>query len=112
MKGANLLLLLFSNVPGNKMHMTGKMFEYIATLNPIIGFGPTAGDASNLLVEIGREPILDYEDENGVIAFIQKYFNLWLSEKKRFQYTDSKYLMLSRKVLTKQLADTLDAITS
>lgn len=111
MQGGNLLLLCFSNVPGNAAHMTGKVFEYLPTQNPILGYGNTGGEATQLLQQISREPLLDYEDEAGTKAFIQKYFALWMQEKKRFQYSDKKYLSLSRKLLTQQLADTLNSIT-
>jgi hypothetical protein len=112
MQGANILLLSFSNVPGNAAHMTGKIFEYLPTQNPILGFGHTTGEATQLLQQIAREPLIDYEDEAAAKTFIQKYFSLWLKDRKRFQYADNKYLGLSRKLLTKQLADTLNSITS
>jgi len=112
MKGANILLLLFLNIEGNKAHMTGKIFEYIATCNPIIGFGHTSGEATQLLQEIGREPLLDYEDEKGATILIEKYFNQWSKDRNRFQYNNDNYLSLSRRELTKKLANILNLLAS
>lgn len=53
MKDATLLLLIIPNVAENKGILTGKLFEYMATGNPIIFIGPNDGDAATILKEYG-----------------------------------------------------------
>jgi glycosyltransferase involved in cell wall biosynthesis len=49
MINSDLLLLIIPNTENNKGILTGKLFEYIATGNPIIYIGPENGDAIDIL---------------------------------------------------------------
>jgi len=51
---ATLLLLIIPDVTENKGILTGKLFEYMATGNPIVFVGPNDGDAAGILDDYGK----------------------------------------------------------
>ena len=48
------------------------MFEYIRTGIPIIGIGPTEGDASQILEQTNSGRMFDYFDRLSIINFIKE----------------------------------------
>ncbi len=48
---SDALLLLIPDLPNNKGILTGKIFEYVGSGRPIWGFGPTDGDAQDILIQ-------------------------------------------------------------
>ena len=60
MMSADILLFIIPKSERNKLIITGKLFEYLATGNPILGIGPTDGDASVVLQDANRNPLSDY----------------------------------------------------
>ena len=62
---ADLLLLIIPNVKNNKLIYSGKLFEYIATTNPILCIGPHDGDAAELIKknELGQNFFYNEEDK-------------------------------------------------
>ena len=48
---ADALMLLIPDLPNNKGILTGKIFEYLGSGRPIWGFGPTDGDAQDILLQ-------------------------------------------------------------
>ena len=48
---ADALMLLIPDLPNNKGILTGKIFEYLGSGRPIWGFGPTDGDAQEILLQ-------------------------------------------------------------
>ena len=48
---ARILLLIIPEIENNKGILTGKLFEYLATGNPILNIGPKDGDAATILNE-------------------------------------------------------------
>jgi glycosyltransferase involved in cell wall biosynthesis len=49
MMQATVLLLIIPDIEDNKGILTGKLFEYMATRNPILLIGPKDGDAASIL---------------------------------------------------------------
>lgn len=49
MMQASVLLLIIPDIDDNKGILTGKLFEYMATGNPILLIGPKDGDAASIL---------------------------------------------------------------
>lgn len=49
MINASVLLLIIPDIENNKGILTGKLFEYMATGNPILLIGPKDGDATSIL---------------------------------------------------------------
>jgi len=60
MAQADILLLVIPNTPDNQGIVTGKLFEYLATGNPILGIGPTDGDAAQIICETETGEMFDY----------------------------------------------------
>lgn len=71
---ADLLLLLIPR-PFSKGIVTGKIFEYLATRNFILGIGDPAGDAAQILQECQAGEMLSYEADPGDI--LEAQFQRW-----------------------------------
>ena len=76
---ADLLLLIIPNVKNNKLIYSGKLFEYIATTNPILCIGPHDGDAAELIKknELGQNFFYNEEDKihSYLINCLKKFKN-------------------------------------
>lgn len=69
MINSDLLLLIIPNTENNKGILTGKLFEYIATGNPIIYIGPEDGDAVEILKKTEGISYLNFNSEKNIIPF-------------------------------------------
>jgi hypothetical protein len=69
MINSDLLLLIIPNTENNKGILTGKLFEYIATGNPIIYIGPEYGDAVEILNKTEGISYLNFNSEENIIPF-------------------------------------------
>lgn len=103
------LLLLLINKSGNaKGILTGKFFEYLAAQRPILGIGPSDGDAASILRETNAGIMVDFEDEKStretIIAFYERYKsnNLVVNAQSINQF--------SRQSLTFNLSQLLDSL--
>jgi len=67
---ARILLLIIPEIENNKGILTGKLFEYLATGNPILNIGPKDGDASTILKENAVSVTLDPEETKEIMDFI------------------------------------------
>ena len=75
-KNARILLLLIPNSKGKEI-TTGKIYEYLAAYRPIIGIGPTDGDAADILNETGHGKMIDYQDRQGMKEYLYSLEN-WM----------------------------------
>ncbi|MGF1530285.1 MAG: glycosyltransferase family 4 protein [Puniceicoccaceae bacterium] len=106
---ADISLLTINRVPGNQRIVTGKIFEYMAAGNPILGIGPTDGDAARLLIETGSGRMFDYDDSAGILRFLREASEDYDSFRKSFRFDCENY---SREHLTGQLAKIFDHLTT
>ncbi len=67
---ARILLLIIPEIDNNKGILTGKLFEYLATGNPIINIGPKDGDAASILKENAVSVTLNPSEKQEIIDFI------------------------------------------
>ncbi len=76
---ASILLLIIPRSASAKSIITGKIFEYLAAGRPILGIGPTDGDAAMILGNSDYAKMIDWDDIEGIKEFIlsiyQKYIN-------------------------------------
>lgn len=72
MKRADLLLLPLRKEKESKAILTGKFFEYLATGNRILAFGPVDGNLAEELSSTGSGNICEFEDENGIRKSVEK----------------------------------------
>ncbi len=97
MVSADLLLLVIPDVPYNSGILTGKLFEYLATGNTIIGIGPITGDASKIINDCAAGKMFDYNDLDSIVEFLKAAYTQWnnvatLSRKNRCNEFSRKYL--------------------
>ena len=79
MKAADLLLLIIPDAPGNKGILTGKLFEYLAALKPILCIGPVDGDAGMIIKNCKSGETFSYESGNEMFSFLEKKISNWKS---------------------------------
>ena len=71
MLNSSYLLLIIPKAPENKLIVTGKLFEYIRTGVPIIGIGPSDGEASKILEQTKTGKMFDYSESSNIINFMK-----------------------------------------
>ena len=104
---SQVLLLLINNAPNAKGILTGKLYEYLASLRPILAIGPEDGDAARTLDETHAGTTVDFEDKNRMKEVVkdlyQKYLNNNLPNN-----PDNTIEQYSRKALTRNYARLLE----
>jgi glycosyltransferase involved in cell wall biosynthesis len=74
MCSAGLLLMIIADTPDNKGIITGKLFEYLASGNPILCLGPEDGDAARILSDCQAGNAISYENESSLEDFLLNVF--------------------------------------
>ena len=77
MMKSQMLFFPIPNVSENKIILTGKIFEYLASKLPLLSIGPVDGEAARVLKETARTAMLDYEDQAGVKIRILQNWKDW-----------------------------------
>jgi glycosyltransferase involved in cell wall biosynthesis len=75
---ASVLLLLIPHVADAKGILTGKLFEYLAARKPVICLGPPEGDAAAILRECQAGATFDWQDQEGIYAWLSSTYDAWL----------------------------------
>jgi glycosyltransferase involved in cell wall biosynthesis len=70
MSKCSAYLLSIPQVSQNAGIVTGKLFEYLALTKPIIGVGPTQGDAAQIVDRMQAGKFFDYNDVNGITKYV------------------------------------------
>ena len=78
-QSSQLLLLLINQSDNAKGILTGKFFEYLAAKRPVLGVGPSDGDAAAVLKETGAGVMVDFDDETATKKAILDYYSLYKS---------------------------------
>lgn len=100
---SSLLLVILTGYKDAEGYMPGKLFEYLATRLPVLGVGPSRGDAAQLLAETGAGEMIDSSDEDGIKSKIMEFFVAWKNGvSKSQQHGVEKY---SRKNITRDLIE-------
>ncbi len=111
MNQSHLLLFIVPKAKGNRLIITGKLFEYIAIRSPILSIGPLDGDASKILSQAGRDPMIDYSDKEKIKTQISAYYKKWLEQEKyNFKHSSSDLKKFSRYASAENLAKILKTI--
>lgn len=101
-----LLLLSIDQVHLNQLIVTGKLFEYIASGNPVLGVGPKDGDAAKILSETASGKMFQYNETDAIREYVLEYYRKWKNETLGKGPVDfPKY---RRSSLTKKLAEVLE----
>ena len=91
-KNADLLLLVIPNIENSEGILTGKIFEYLASDNPIIGIGPENGDAAKILDQCKAGKFFSRNKQKEISAYIEDQVNT-----KSFEPNISEVKKYSRK---------------
>lgn len=105
MEGSDLLLLFMERSGNYSGHIPGKLFEYLATGNYILGAGHKEGNASRILGEAGAGKVLGRKDDfNSALGEI---YEKW--KQGTLRGADTAFAeRYSRKALTGRLAEVLE----
>ena len=109
-RSASLLLFAIFNLPNSKLVVTGKIFEYLASCNEIISFGPVDGDASAILKSVGRKPMIGFNDYPETVNQLREAYNYWLQNGYAYKYADRRYEIFSRRNQCQAMAAILDGL--
>ena len=103
----NSSLLLITNFPqeSSKGIIPGKIFEYLATGNQILSFGPKDADVAMILEKTNAGKHFGYEEKENVKNYILSIYKNWKSGK--LQSENANIVEFSRKNLTKKLSEIL-----
>jgi len=110
-KNADLLLL--TNFPDEKSKgiIPGKLFEYIATGNPVLAIGPGGGDVTQILSETQTGKYFSHFQKQEVKTYISETYQKWKSGDET-QQPISEFIQFSRRSLTEKLVSILSELAS
>lgn len=103
-------LLLITNFPNESSRgiIPGKLFEYLATGNQIISFGPKNADVEKILEKTNAGKHFNYSENQEIKNFILKNYQNWKNGNPG--NNSSNIDEFSRKNLTKKLSEILNSL--
>jgi len=106
MSDSTLLLFVVPQSRNNKLIITGKLFEYLASGRPVLSVGPLEGDASAILKDTGRKNMVEYDDRNSFKTQLKELYEAWKKEDANLPGLDTGMLeQYSRKASAKLIAE-------
>jgi glycosyltransferase involved in cell wall biosynthesis len=103
---SSLLLLVLTGYKDAEGFLPGKLFEYLATGLPVLGVGPTRGDAAMVLKEIASARMVESDDIAGISAALRDAYLNW-SHNDNTVENSGAVERFSRKQITARLVDIL-----
>jgi glycosyltransferase involved in cell wall biosynthesis len=97
-----LLLIILTGYKDAEGYMPGKLFEYLATGIPILGTGPSKGDASALLNESKAGEMIEGGDKKKIKQALLNAHENWKNSKSAIPQS-SGFKKYSRKSITREL---------
>ena len=70
MKDADVLLLLLPFMENSQIMLTGKLFEYLATENPILCIGDQKADAVRIIEQLGNSASFQMDEIKSICDFL------------------------------------------
>ncbi len=110
---ANLLLFVIPNTKDNKLVVTGKIFEYLASGSEIVSIGNVESNVANILSKAGRSPMLTYTNKAAFKTQIMEAYAVWKANKQISPKLDPTAAEpYSRKSLTLEMSQVFDSLLS
>jgi glycosyltransferase involved in cell wall biosynthesis len=106
---SDILLLLIPNTKDNEGIVTGKLFEYLATGNFILGIGPKNGDADKILQQTNTGKMFEFNEFDGIKKEIEKQYENWENGVK-IEVNKNEIEKYSRRKLTCKLTEIFDSL--
>lgn len=109
MFAADCLVLVLPADSDSKIMVSGKIFEYLTTGNPIVGIGAKESGANTVLKDCERAELMDRDDEGAIFTFIKATFAEWQMGQTQIGFTESvkKY---SRRNLAREMTMHLETM--
>ena len=107
-RNADVLLLPLNNTPNISGVVPGKLYEYLASLRPILCIGSPEGDSARIIKMAEAGKVFDFTDVDGIKACLADYLNLHAGSGLRDNITVPD--QFSRKYLAGEIARLLDEI--
>lgn len=104
------LLLTVNKAYLNELIVPGKIYQYLATGNPMLGIGPVDGESARLTAEYEGGQFCDYEDADGIRRFMLESHARWKAGTLNNGIRDLK--PLQRRTQAGELAELLNEITA
>ena len=109
---AAMLLFIIPQSENNRLILTGKLFEYIASTTPMLSIGPLDGDAAKIIDEAGREAMIDYTNMQGIKDKLKLAYTQWVNNNNVLPKIEGTgHLQFSRQSLTGKLSEVLNEIS-
>jgi hypothetical protein len=103
--GTSVGLLVLTGYKDPALYLPGKLFEYFGAGLPVIGIGPTDGDAARAIAETHSGVMLAEDDTPGIIRVLVERFAAW--KEGTYPPRSTEVSAYSRRSLTQQLATLL-----
>lgn len=128
-KNASLLILPLRKEPEYRATLPGKLFEYLASMNPILGIGQTDGAMARIVNQTGAGVVFGWDDKASISSYVNMCWNKFNAaddeEDIEVEHAGEAELdeiltendktdairQFSRKALTARMAKLLDSIT-
>jgi len=106
----NADMLLITNFPKQESAgiIPGKIFEYLATQNPILSVGPEKADVEKILNETKAGDHFTFQDHEAIRSFVLQNYNNWKNN--TVNQNSENLMQFSRRNLTANLASLLNSI--
>ena len=106
-QNSDILLLPLNDTPNIDGVIPGKLYEYMASLRPILCIGKPSGDSAKIIMETGIGEVFDFANDEGIQSYITRSLNEFKSGK--IQALEKAPIHYSRKHLAGDIARILDS---
>lgn len=108
---ANILLLTNFDNQASKGIIPGKLFEYMATGNPILAIGPTDADVEKILQKTEAGNYFMPQQVEEMKGFILSVYRQWLvNPNQKFETNEKEVQQFNRKNLTSKLVKVINKL--
>lgn len=111
MARSTLLLLVIEPFGHADGMITSKLYEYLATGRPVLGIGPSEGDASAILDHHDAGQVVDWGDVQTVRSALKSHYTDWESGKLRSGAAREDVQVRSRREQARRMAEVLDDVS-
>ena len=110
-KNASLLILPLRKEPEYRATLPGKLFEYLASLRPVLGIGQTDGAMARIINETNAGVVFNWDDKTSVAAYINLCWRQFISPEIQLPETVPDAISrFSRRNLAGRMASLLDSL--
>ncbi len=102
--GAQILLLLESDLPGKREIIPGKLFEYLQSHRPVIAIGPRDWEAGRLIERLKAGVFLTYGESLPLIRSLRTYWNDYLKNDRNIPPLKTDVEPYSRRAISRRLS--------